>query len=84
MKAQEMHSTTRICKTAIEALSVLENVLGENDPQPVIGEGQLAADIPFVAIAENVAQPIRLDIQRPMQVVRAAGATWQTARCGAP
>lgn len=32
----------------------------------------MAADIPFVAIAENVAQPVRFDIQRPVQVVRTA------------
>lgn len=47
-------------------------VLGKDDPQPVIGEGQLAADIALVAIAENVAQPVRFDIQRPVQVVRTA------------
>ena len=38
----------------------------------VVGEGELLADIALVAQAQDVAQAVGLDIQRPVQVVRSA------------
>ena len=46
-------------------------VLFEDDPLPVVGEGQLTADIALIAESKDIPQPVRLGVQGPVQIVRA-------------
>ncbi len=55
------------------ALILVEDGVGQRDTFPAEFQSAVREHIALVTIAENVAQPIGFDIQRPMQVVRTAG-----------
>ena len=57
-------------------------VLFEHDPLAIIGERQLLADIPVLAPAQHIRQPIRLDIEMRGAGCPAWPEPWRTWRCG--
>ena len=45
-------------------------VLYQHDPLALVGQSELLPDIALLAVAEDVAQTVGGDVQRPVQIVR--------------